>query len=258
MKDRPYLSLIMPAYNERRTIGQTIAEAQAYFRQRGLSYEILVAADGDDGTREYVAELAAGCADLTILGSVERQGKGHGVKQAVQLARGRLIGYTDGDNKTPITEFDKCRPYLDAGCDVVLGSRALPGSMIEKKQKLYRQLGSRLFRLVLRALLSLPGITDTQCGFKFFQHAVAKDLFGRQQIDGYMFDLEIVYLACRSGYRIEQVPIRWRDDGDSRLELVRNNIRNMIDVLKIRLTRYPDRPQELASSEEDMPRARPA
>jgi glycosyltransferase involved in cell wall biosynthesis len=258
MENKPYISLILPAYNERRTIGRTIAEAQAYFRGRGLSHEILVAADGDDGTREYVAELAAGRTDLKVIGSVERRGKGHGIRQAVQLARGRLIGFTDADNKTPITEFDKFRAHLDAGCDLVIGSRALRDSQIERKQKFYRQLGSRGFRVVLRLLLSLPGIVDTQCGFKFFQHTVAKDLFRRQHIDGYMFDVEILYLACRSGYRIEQIPIRWRDDGDSRLALVRGNIRNVIDVLKIRFTRYPTRPQLVAFPDEDAPRARAA
>jgi glycosyltransferase involved in cell wall biosynthesis len=258
MENRPYISLILPAYNERRTIGRTIAEAQAYFRGHGLSHEILVAADGDDGTREHVAELAAGRTDLKVLGSVERRGKGHGIRQAVQLARGRLIGFTDADNKTPISEFDKFRPHLEAGCEVVIGSRGLRDSQIEKKQKYYRQIGSRVFRVTLRAILSLPGISDTQCGFKFFQHAVAKDLFRRQRIDGYMFDVEILYLACRSGYRVEQIPIRWRDDGDSRLAVVRGNVRNLLDVLKIRFTRYPPKPRLVAPPEEDAPRARAA
>jgi len=214
-----------------------------------------VAADGDDGTREHVTELAAGCPALKVLGSVERKGKGHGIRQAVRLAHGRVIGFADADNKTPITEFNKIRPHLDAGCDVVIGSRGLPESRIEKKQRLYRQLGSQGFRLLLRSLLSLPGISDTQCGFKFFQHAVAKDLFHRQRIDGYMFDVEILYLACRSGYRIEQIPIRWRDDGDSRLAVVRGNVRNLLDVLKIRFTRYPPKPRLVAPPEEDAPRA---
>ncbi len=251
MDNSPYISLILPAFNERRTIGQTLAEAQAYFRERGLSHELIVAADGEDGTREYVAELAAGRQDLKVLGSVERRGKGHGIRQAVRLARGRVIGFADADNKTPITEFDKFRPHLDEGCEVVIGSRGLRDSQIERKQKLYRQLGSRVFGLVLHSVLSLPGIRDTQCGFKFFRHAVAKDLFARQRIDGYMFDVEILYLARRSGYRIEQIPIRWRDDGDSRLAVVRGNIRNLLDVLKIRFTRYPAKPQRLAPPAED-------
>jgi len=241
----------LPAYNERRGIGRTIAEAQEYFNSRALSHEIIVAADGNDGTREHVAELAAGRNDLKVLGSVERRGKGHGIRHAVQLARGRIIGFTDADNKTPITEFDKFRAALDGGCDLVIGSRGLRESRIEKKQKIYRQIGSRVFRWVLRAILSLPGIGDTQCGFKFFQQAVAKDLFHRQRIDGYMFDVEILYLAIQSGYRIEQIPIRWRDDGDSRLAVISGNLRNVFDVLKIRFTRYPARLQIVTSEEEE-------
>jgi glycosyltransferase involved in cell wall biosynthesis len=250
MKERPYISLIVPAYNERLGIGRTIAEARSFFEGRGLSYEIIVAADGDDGTREHVAELAAGRTDLKVLGSVERRGKGHGIRQAVQLARGRIIGYTDADNKTPIGEFDKFRVALDGGCEVVMGSRSLRAARIEKKQKFYRQVGSHVFRWVLRSILSLPGIGDTQCGFKFFQHTIAKDLFHRQRIDGYMFDVEILYLAIQSGYRIEQVPIRWRDDGDSRLQVIRGNLRNILDVLKIRFTSYPRRLQLVAAKDE--------
>jgi dolichyl-phosphate beta-glucosyltransferase len=255
MRKRPYISLILPAYNERRGIGRTIAEARDYFNSRGLSHEIIVAADGDDGTREHVTALAAGRADLKVLGSVERRGKGRGIRQAVQLARGHIIGFTDADNKTPITEFDKFRAALDAGCELVIGSRGLRDSRVEKKQKLYRQVGSRVFRWVLRMILSLPGISDTQCGFKFFQHAVAKDLFHRQRIDGYMFDVEILYLAIRSGYRIEQVPIRWRDDGDSRLAVVSGNLRNILDVLKIRCTRYTSRLRNAVAEEDEVSRA---
>src|SRR5947209_7741065 len=142
MNERPYISLILPAFNERRGIGRTIAEARTYFERHGLSHEILVAADGDDGTREHVAELAGGCTNLKVLGSVERRGKGHGIRQAVALACGHIIGFSDADNKTPITELDKFRRPLDAGGDVVIGSRGLRDSRIEKKQKFYRQVGS--------------------------------------------------------------------------------------------------------------------
>ena len=251
MNGTPYISLILPAYNERRGIGRTIAEAQEYFAGLGLSYELIVAADGDDGTREHVAELAAGRTDLKVIGSVERRGKGHGIRKAVQLARGRIIGFTDADNKTPITEFEKFRAALDSGVEVAIGSRGMRESRIEKKQKFYRQVGSHAFRVVMRSILSLPGIADTQCGFKFFQHKVAKDLFHRQQIDGYMFDCEILFLAIKSGYRIEQIPIRWRDDGDSRLQVIRGNVRNVLDVLRIRLRRYPPRLQVIGADNAD-------
>jgi glycosyltransferase involved in cell wall biosynthesis len=236
---RPAVSLILPAYNERASIARTTAEAKSYFASRGLSHEIIVAADGNDGTRELVAQMAGSDPTLKVLGSAERRGKGFGIRQAVQLANGQIIGFADADNKTPIDEFDHFRPLLEGGYDLVIGSRALAESRIEKPQKLYRRIGSWGFRMVLKSILSLPGIKDTQCGFKFFRREVALDLFRRQRIDGYMFDVEILYLAGRAGYRIGQVPVRWRDDGDSRLVLLRGNIRNVLDVLKIRFTTYP-------------------
>jgi glycosyltransferase involved in cell wall biosynthesis len=235
MDQRPSVSLILPAYNERKRIGQTIAEARDYFASRALTHEIIVAADGNDGTREHVAELARTIPALHVLGSPERRGKGHGVRQAVGLACGRIIGFSDADNKTPIDELDKFLPHLEHGVEVVIGARGVPGSLIERKQRLYRRLGSKAFRVVLHLILGLPGVRDTQCGFKFFPHHVAKDLFARQTIDGYMFDVEILYLARRAGYRIVEVPVRWRDDADSRLNVLSGNLRNLIDVLKIRL-----------------------
>jgi dolichyl-phosphate beta-glucosyltransferase len=119
---------------------------------------------------------------------------------------------------------------------VVIGSRALADSRIEKPQPLYRRLGSRGFHVLMRTVVGLSGITDTQCGFKFFRRDVALDLFRRQRIDGYMFDVEILYLARRAGYRIAQVPVRWRDDGDSRLALLSGNFRNVVDLFRIRFS----------------------
>lgn len=223
------VSVIFPAYNEVRRIAQTIGEAQAYFERRGLACEIIVAADGDDGTRELAASMG-----LAVVGGVERRGKGRGIRQAIAMARGEVIGFVDADNKTPIDEFDKFEPWLAQGYEVVIGSRALRESKIERLQPLYRQVGSRGFSVFMHTVVGLPGIVDTQCGFKFFQRRVALDLFSRQRIDGYMFDVEILYLAQKAGYRIAQVPIRWRDDGDSRLVLLGGNFRNVIDIFRIR------------------------
>jgi len=125
-------------------------------------------------------------------------------------------------------------PFLDSGHEVVIGSRALRESRIERSQPLYRRLGSKGFGLLMHACVGLNDVIDTQCGFKFFQAMVAKELFLRQHIDGYMFDVEILFIARQQGYRITQVPVRWRDDGDSRLRLVSGNLRNVRDLLSIR------------------------
>jgi glycosyltransferase involved in cell wall biosynthesis len=234
MSAAPYLSLILPAYNEVRSIRRTLALVRNHLERRGCSYEIIVAADGDDGTREAVAELARNDARLSVLGSVERCGKGRGIRQGVAQATGQIIGFADADYKTPIAELDKVLPWLSQGYDIVIGSRCAEESRIEVPQPLHRRLGSRAFAIVMHSMLGLWRIHDTQCGFKFFRAAVAHDLFRRQRIDGYMFDVEILFLAEQSGYHIREVGVHWRDDGDSRLRLVAGNWRNMIDLFRIR------------------------
>jgi len=228
------VSLILPAYNEAATIASTIRETGGYFRSRGLGYELIVAADGDDGTRELAAETARQGEPVRVIGNRQRSGKGRGVREAMALARGDIAGYADADNKVPINEFDKFRPWVGQGYDVVVGSRAMRDSQIERRQPLYRQLGGKGFGFFMHAVVGLEGITDTQCGFKFFTRAAAREIFSRQQIDGYMFDVEILVLARRLGYKIQQIPIRWRDDGDSRLELIAGNLRNLRDIFRIR------------------------
>jgi dolichyl-phosphate beta-glucosyltransferase len=246
MQQPPYLSLILPAYNEAGSIERTLRATQSYLDAHGFAYEVLVAADGDDGTREKVAALAARDRRLRVLGSPDRGGKGRGIRQAVALARGKVIGFADADYKTPIEELAALLPWFDHGYDVVIGSRALAESRIEVPQPFYRRLGSSAFALGMHLVLGMWQIRDTQCGFKFFRAAVARDLFARQRIDGYMFDVEVLYLATRAGYRIKEVGVRWRDDGDSRLQLVRGNWQNFLDILRIRFRSAPRRKAEPA------------
>jgi dolichyl-phosphate beta-glucosyltransferase len=236
MPAQPYLSLVVPAYNEAGRIRDTLADFHRYLSHQSYAYEIIVSADGDDGTREIVADLAKRDGRISVMGSPQRGGKGRGIRLAVAKARGEVIGFADADNKTPIDELDRLLPFL-RDYDVVIGSRGQPDSVVEKKQKWYRQIGSKGFWLVMQLVVGLPGVRDTQCGFKFFQGDVARDLFLRQKIDGYMFDVEVLYLAFQSGYTVKVVGGRWHDDGDSRLQLLSGNVRNMLDVLSIRFDR---------------------
>jgi dolichyl-phosphate beta-glucosyltransferase len=145
----------------------------------------------------------------------------------------------DADYKTPIEDLPRLLVWLDRGYDVVIGSRAGPEARVEVPQPVYRRVGSRVFGLAMHLTVGLWDIVDTQCGFKCFTGAAARDLFARQRIDGYMFDVEVLYLAKRSGYRIKQVGVRWRDDADSRLDLVAGNWTNALDLLRIRFGRHP-------------------
>ncbi|MCP5116642.1 MAG: glycosyltransferase family 2 protein, partial [bacterium] len=226
---QPRVSLIFPAYNEAERIENTIRETAEFFRKRELSHEIIVAADGDDNTREIVRGMAAGDPAIRVIGQRERRGKGRGIREAVAIANGEIVGYADADNKVPIEEFNKIEPWLRDGFEVVTGCRASAEAEIECRQPLYRRIGATGFRVFMHTVVGLRDVQDTQCGFKFFPAKVAKRLFEAQRIDGYMFDVEILALAARWGYRIKSVPIRWRDDGDSRLDLVAGNVRNVID-----------------------------
>jgi dolichyl-phosphate beta-glucosyltransferase len=245
---RPSISVIIPAYNEAGSIQKTIHAVRSFFDSRDQSHEIIVVADGDDGTRDIVANTAEKDPRLQCLGSRQRRGKGFGIRLGVELAAGDIIGYIDADDKTPISQYEAFEPWLREGYEIVIGSRAMRESVIERAQPFYRRLGSKGFAVFMHTIVGLHDIPDTQCGFKFFLAPVAKDLFQRQVIDGYMFDVEILYLAKKAGYRIVQVPIRWRDDGDSRLELVRGNLQNAADIFRIRFRRVDDQ-HENASHE---------
>ncbi len=188
MSIEPDVSLILPAFNEAATIRSTIVEAKKYFSTRGLASEIIVAADGDDGTREIVAEMAIHDPRLRVFGDRMRLGKGRGVRLAVELASGAVIGYADADNKVPIQELDRILPRLSSGADLVVGSRALSQSKILRKQPWYRRAGSWGFGVTMRTITGLREINDTQCGFKFFMQTAAKTIFHHQRVDGYMFE----------------------------------------------------------------------
>jgi dolichyl-phosphate beta-glucosyltransferase len=232
----PQFSLIVPAYNEVATIQTTLRAIGRYLGQRGFTYELIVAADGTDGTREAASALAKEL-PVTVLGTPERRGKGRGVRNGMLQASGEIVGFLDADYKVVIDEIEKVLPWFEQDFDVVIGSRGIAGAEIHISQPWYRRIGSKGFAMIMRPLVGLWGIADTQCGFKFFRASVAQDLFRRQQIDGYMFDVEILSLAVRLGYRVKEIGVKWRDDGDTRLQLVSGNWRNLKDLFRIRFNR---------------------
>jgi glycosyltransferase involved in cell wall biosynthesis len=229
----PRLSLVVPAFNEVATIQHTLRAIAAYLEPRGFAYELIVSADGTDGTREAAAALA-GTLPVTVLGAPQRRGKGRGVREGVLAATGDIVGFLDADYKVAIEELEKVLPWFDRGFDVVIGSRKATGAAMNARRPWYRRVGSAGFALLMRPLVGLRGIGDTQCGFKFFRAAVARDLFSRQRIDGYMFDVEVLSLAVRAGYRVKEIGVSWKDDGDTRLQLVSGNWKNLKDLFRIR------------------------
>ncbi len=255
MPDAPYLSIVVPAFNEARSIGATLAAMRAFLDAQPYRYQVVVAADGDDATPDVVDGLRKTWSELALSAERGRHGKGYGVRRGMRLATGQIQGFVDADDKTPIADLDRLLPWFGRGYDVVIGSRALSDSRVEVPQPAYRQVGSRVFAFGMHTIVGLHHIHDTQCGFKFFTRAAATDIFRRTRIDGYMCDVEILSLAQRLGYQVKEVGVRWRDDGDSRLELVRGNARNLAELLRIRfrsgaLQRSPETSPAVVTSQQ--------
>jgi len=226
--NEPALSVVVPALNEEERLPRTLERIASYLGGRGGGYEVLVV---DDGSRDRTAERAA-AAGAAVLRNEANRGKGFAVRRGMLAARGARRLMTDADLSTPIEELERLCALMDDGHDVVVGSRALPGARIEVRQPWYRENTGRLFNLFVRAL-AVPGVKDTQCGFKLFSAAAARDVFSAARLDGFSFDVEALYLARRKGYRIAEVPVVWRNDAASRVSLVRGFLA-FPDLVRIR------------------------
>lgn len=228
--------MIIPAYNEAATISRVIGEVVEYFDTRAISFEIIVVAEGTDGTDHIARDASRQDSRVRVFSAVGRRGKGAAVREGVLASSGGIVGFIDADRKSPIGELDRILPLFGTpNVHAAIGSRAVEGAVVARPQKWYRRVGSRVFAGYLHALLGLRDFPDTQCGLKFFRREVALELFTALTIMGYVFDVELLYLCARRGYRVVQLPVRWSDDGDSRLDLVSGNIRNFADVFRLAL-----------------------
>jgi dolichyl-phosphate beta-glucosyltransferase len=223
---------VIPAYDEAQRLPRSLARLQEFLGARGTSYEIVVVDDGSrDGT--VAVARAAGGPELRVLEGDRNRGKGHAVRRGMLAAGGERRLMTDADLSTPIEDLVRLEAALDAGADVAIGSRALAGSRVEVHQSAFRESAGRAFNRVVRLLL-LPGIQDTQCGFKLWRARAAELAFSRLCLDGFSFDVEALYVARRSGLRIAEVPVVWRNDAATRVSGW-SGARAFVDLLRIRL-----------------------
>lgn len=227
------LSVIIPAFNERERIEKTIREIDAYLAQRYGRYEIVVSDDGStDETCGIATRLQAQGLPLRLLRGDRNRGKGHALRRGVAASAGDLILMTDADLATPIDELPQLTACIANGADIAIGSRGLSASRLVVRQPFYREAMGRLFNLLVQVLL-LPGIYDTQCGFKLFRGPLARRLFAQMAIDRFAFDVEILGLAARGGYRIAEVPVRWAHMNHSKLSLGRDGLGMFRDLITI-------------------------
>ena len=208
--ERPYLSVVIPSYNEEDRLTQHVPSLVTYLKQQGKPFEIIVVNDGSkDRTAAVTRELAKQYPMVRLIDLNPNRGKGGAVRAGMLDARGRFVLFTDADQATPIDQVEKLLPKLDGeGYDVAIGSRYMPGSDVQRAQVWHRALLGRLFRITSR-LLCIRGIADTQCGFKAMTYEAAQKVFTQVTSNSPIFDVEMLILAIQEGYRIAELPVKW-------------------------------------------------
>jgi dolichyl-phosphate beta-glucosyltransferase len=231
---KPFLSIIIPAYNEAERIPKTLLDIDKYLSQVEFSYEIIVVNDGSkDKTAEVVTNLQKVIKNLNLIDNKKNKGKGGVVAQGMLAAKGNIRLFTDADNSTSIDQVEKFFPYFKQGYNVVIGSRSVKDSELAVKQPFYRQILGRMGNLVIRILL-VPGIKDTQCGFKAFTEEAALKIFPQLTISGWGFDIEILTLTRLMGFKIKEVGVRWINDPNSKVK-ASSYFKVLSEVIKIKL-----------------------
>ena len=226
------LSIIVPAFNEARRLPATLDRLVAYAESRPFSTEVLVVDNAStDATNAVATEFASRCPVVRCLQEGVR-GKGAAVRTGVMAASGEYILFSDADLAVPVEEADNFLPPRVPDCDIAIGSREAEGAR-RYGEPFRRHLMGRVFNLVVRGFL-LPGLQDTQCGFKAFRRDVARDLFSGSTVHGWAFDVEILYIARLRGYRIVEVPVQWYYGEESKVRPVRDTWRMLNEISKIR------------------------
>jgi len=229
------VSVVIPAYNEEDRLPQTLLSVVEYCDARSENFEILVVDDGStDGTVQVVQRMEKLSPMVKLLTYEENRGKGYAVRHGVLAAKGKRVLYSDADGATPIEELERLEEILKKDCHIAIGSRALYSKETSTKTVWYRKFIGRAFNGLVNFLI-LPGIADTQCGFKLFYRKAAQDLFSLQSSEGFSFDVELLFLARREGYTIAEVPINWTNIPGSKVDLVRDSARMGVDIIKFRL-----------------------
>ena len=227
-------SIVIPAYNESERLGATLEKVLAYVRQQGWDAEVIVVNDGSrDNTAEIVRAFAEKNPILRLVENPGNRGKGYSVRNGILSSRGDIVVFSDADLSSPIEEMPKLLQPLAAGADIAIGSRWLRAELQTQRQSLHRQLFGRIFNLLLRIILGLQ-FKDTQCGFKAFTRRAAQTILPLQRIERWGFDPEILFLARKFGFRVEEIPVRWGHSGGTRINPLMDGARMFQEMLRVR------------------------
>lgn len=229
----PFLSIIIPAHNEEKRLPRTLEQVFSFLKLQSYTSEVVVVENGSsDRTLEIAKQFSDLYPNLVVI-KEEQRGKGNAVKRGMLSARGEYRFICDADLSMPIEDLQKFLPPALENFDVAIGSREAPGA-IRYNEPSYRHIGGRAINLVIRMLI-LPGLNDTQCGFKCFNARTTESLFNQQTLNGWSFDIELLYLARRKKLRIREVPIHWYFHSDSKVNAIRDALRMISDIFRIHL-----------------------
>ncbi len=233
MEEKVYLSIVVPAYKEEARLHKIIEAFLKYKETHNFPIELLVVVDGSpDKTSEVAKSFQGKVPELVLIDRKENKGKGYTVKEGMMAAKGKYILFTDADNSTPLQQVDKLLKYIEA-YEVVIGSRYCKGGKLAYPQPITRIVGSRVLNMIIQ-ILAVRGIKDTQCGFKLFQNEAAKKIFKLETFDRFSFDIEILAIARKLGYRIKEIGITWYDDPHSTVSPLKDGLRMIKDSWQVR------------------------
>ena len=227
----PFLSIVIPAYNEAGRIRDTLERVCRFKESKRYSIELMVV---DDGSTDPTVEIVSGFPGIRLVRNDRNHGKGFTVRHGVLEVRGEFVLFTDADLSAPIEEVDKLLSALQSsGADAAVGSRALKRELIGFHQPLFRDLSGRFFNLLVRTFTGLR-LHDTQCGFKLFKSSSTRRAFEQMRIEGFGFDPELLFLIERNGGRIVEVPVRWNNDPATKVRFLHDSTRMFLDLIAIR------------------------
>lgn len=229
----PFLSIVIPAYNEERRLPSTLEQIFSFLKEQSYTAEVLVVENGsNDRTFEIAAGFANRYPNLSVFQEKEK-GKGNAVRHGMLAARGQYRFMCDADLSMPVAEIKKFLPPASTDVDIAIASREVQGA-VRYNEPYLRHLTGRVFNNLIR-LLVLPGLQDTQCGFKCFRGPVAEDVFPYLTLTGWSFDVEVLYIARQKGYSIREIPIHWYFNPGTKISVLKDSWRMFLDLLTIRL-----------------------
>ena len=238
MDDPVYVSLIIPAFNEEARIGKSLDRILSFFRSQPYSFEVIIVDDGSkDGTKDLICERYGDHDRVRVYQQSPNQGKGAAVKKGMLLGNGEYLFFSDADLSVPIETLSLFLPNLEKDFDVTIGTRQKSGAVIEIHQPFYREFLGGIFTRLSNWILDMR-VSDFTCGLKGFRREAAKDLFSKQQLRNWSFDAEILYLAQLRGYRVQEIPVRWRNDRATKVRLWKDLFPSFLGLIRIRAYDY--------------------